>query len=129
MTDSVESSGLSDLRWLLPDGRGTGLGSELSFIPSFVLSSSSFFSLSSSDDCCSPGDEKGCKGTREVVEGGREEVGCGLESLSDGLREAACLDAEDDGTGVVPPDNFTLHSGDEVRITIAPIGTLINSIA
>jgi len=33
------------------------------------------------------------------------------------------------GTGVVPPDNFTLHSGDEVRITIAPIGTLINSIA
>jgi 2-dehydro-3-deoxy-D-arabinonate dehydratase len=33
------------------------------------------------------------------------------------------------GTGVVPPDSFTLHSGDEVRITIAPIGTLINSIA
>jgi 2-dehydro-3-deoxy-D-arabinonate dehydratase len=33
------------------------------------------------------------------------------------------------GTGVVPPDNFTLHSGDEVRITIAPIGTLINPIA
>jgi len=33
------------------------------------------------------------------------------------------------GTGVVPPDHFTLHSGDEVRITIAPIGTLINSIA
>jgi len=33
------------------------------------------------------------------------------------------------GTGVVPPDNFTLHSGDEVRITIAPIGTLTNSIA
>jgi len=33
------------------------------------------------------------------------------------------------GTGVVPPDNFTLLSGDEVRITIAPIGTLVNSIA
>jgi 2-dehydro-3-deoxy-D-arabinonate dehydratase len=33
------------------------------------------------------------------------------------------------GTGVVPPDNFTLRSGDEVRITIAPIGTLVNSIA
>ena len=33
------------------------------------------------------------------------------------------------GTGVVPPDHFTLHSGDEVHITIAPIGTLTNSIA
>ena len=33
------------------------------------------------------------------------------------------------GTGVVPPDGFTLQSGDEVCITILPIGTLINSIA
>jgi 2-dehydro-3-deoxy-D-arabinonate dehydratase len=33
------------------------------------------------------------------------------------------------GTGIVPPDTFTLRRGDEVRITIAPIGTLINSIA
>lgn len=33
------------------------------------------------------------------------------------------------GTGVVPPDGFTLDHGDEVRITIAPIGTLINTIA
>jgi 2-dehydro-3-deoxy-D-arabinonate dehydratase len=33
------------------------------------------------------------------------------------------------GTGVVPPDSFTLRRGDEVRITIAPIGTLVNSIA
>ena len=33
------------------------------------------------------------------------------------------------GTGVVPPDSFTLNSGDEVRITILPIGTLINTIA
>lgn len=33
------------------------------------------------------------------------------------------------GTGVVPPDSFTLHCGDEVRITIAPIGTLINPVA
>jgi len=33
------------------------------------------------------------------------------------------------GTGVVPPDEFTLRSGDEIRITIAPIGTLINSVA
>jgi len=33
------------------------------------------------------------------------------------------------GTGVVPPDSFTLRSGDEVRITVAPIGTLTNSIA
>src|SRR5688500_1286861 len=33
------------------------------------------------------------------------------------------------GTGVVPPDDFTLKSGDEVRITIEPIGTLVNVVA
>ena len=33
------------------------------------------------------------------------------------------------GTGVVPPDAFTLQSRDEIRITIEPVGTLINSVA
>jgi 2-dehydro-3-deoxy-D-arabinonate dehydratase len=33
------------------------------------------------------------------------------------------------GTGIVPPDEFTLSSGDEVRITIDPIGTLTNVVA
>lgn len=32
------------------------------------------------------------------------------------------------GTGVVPPDSFTLHPGDEIRITIPPIGTLVNVV-
>lgn len=32
------------------------------------------------------------------------------------------------GTGVVPPDDFTLRSGDRIRITIAPIGTLENVV-
>ena len=32
------------------------------------------------------------------------------------------------GTGIVPPDDFSLASGDEVRITIEPIGTLINAV-
>ncbi|HEY5219146.1 MAG TPA: fumarylacetoacetate hydrolase family protein [Gemmatimonadaceae bacterium] len=32
------------------------------------------------------------------------------------------------GTGVVPPDSFTLRSGDEIRIDIAPIGTLVNRV-
>ena len=32
------------------------------------------------------------------------------------------------GTGVVPPDSFTLKHGDEIRITIPPIGTLINAV-
>jgi 2-dehydro-3-deoxy-D-arabinonate dehydratase len=32
------------------------------------------------------------------------------------------------GTGIVPPDNFTLFPADEVRITIAPIGTLVNKV-
>ena len=32
------------------------------------------------------------------------------------------------GTGVVPPDWFTLQTGDEIRITIPPIGTLVNFV-
>jgi 2-dehydro-3-deoxy-D-arabinonate dehydratase len=33
------------------------------------------------------------------------------------------------GTGMVPPNEFTLLSGDEVSISIAEIGTLINTVA
>ena len=33
------------------------------------------------------------------------------------------------GTGIVPPNNFTLQSGDKIAITIEPIGTLINFVA
>jgi len=33
------------------------------------------------------------------------------------------------GTGIVPPDDFTLRRGDEIRITIDPIGTLTNPVA
>jgi 2-dehydro-3-deoxy-D-arabinonate dehydratase len=33
------------------------------------------------------------------------------------------------GTGIVPPDAFTLKSGDDIRITIAPVGTLTNFVA
>ncbi len=32
------------------------------------------------------------------------------------------------GTGIVPPNEFSLKSGDEIRITIAPIGTLVNAV-
>src|SRR5207244_381510 len=32
------------------------------------------------------------------------------------------------GTGIVPPDAFTLVAGDEVRITISDIGTLVNTL-
>jgi 2-dehydro-3-deoxy-D-arabinonate dehydratase len=32
------------------------------------------------------------------------------------------------GTGVVPPDSFTLNAGDEIRITIGGIGTLVNTV-
>lgn len=32
------------------------------------------------------------------------------------------------GTGIVPPDSFTLHDGDEIRITIDGIGTLTNIV-
>ncbi len=33
------------------------------------------------------------------------------------------------GTGIVPPDDFTLQAGDEVRIAIEPVGELINTVA
>lgn len=33
------------------------------------------------------------------------------------------------GTGIVPPSSFTLVSGDRIRITIEPIGTLENEVA
>jgi 2-dehydro-3-deoxy-D-arabinonate dehydratase len=33
------------------------------------------------------------------------------------------------GTGIVPPDSFTLSAGDEIRITIESIGTLTNIVA
>jgi 2-dehydro-3-deoxy-D-arabinonate dehydratase len=33
------------------------------------------------------------------------------------------------GTGIVPPDSFTLEHGDEIRITIEPVGTLCNIVA
>jgi 2-dehydro-3-deoxy-D-arabinonate dehydratase len=32
------------------------------------------------------------------------------------------------GTGIVPPDSFTLAAGDEIRITIPPIGVLSNPV-
>ena len=32
------------------------------------------------------------------------------------------------GTGIVPPDEFTLQSQDEIRITIDGIGTLVNFV-
>jgi 2-dehydro-3-deoxy-D-arabinonate dehydratase len=33
------------------------------------------------------------------------------------------------GTGIVPPSDFSLCSGDQIHITIPPMGTLINHVA
>lgn len=33
------------------------------------------------------------------------------------------------GTGIVPPDDFSLQPGDEVSITIESVGTLVNTVA
>jgi len=33
------------------------------------------------------------------------------------------------GTGIVPPKDFSLLSGDSIHITIPPMGTLINNVA
>lgn len=32
------------------------------------------------------------------------------------------------GTGIVPPDSFSLRPGDDIRITVPPVGTLINQV-
>jgi 2-dehydro-3-deoxy-D-arabinonate dehydratase len=32
------------------------------------------------------------------------------------------------GTGTVPPNDFTLARGDEVRIKVAGLGTLVNAV-
>ena len=33
------------------------------------------------------------------------------------------------GTGIIPPDTFTLHSGDAIEIAIDGIGSLRNTVA
>ena len=33
------------------------------------------------------------------------------------------------GTGIIPPDDFSLRAGDEIAITVEPIGTLVNRVA
>ena len=33
------------------------------------------------------------------------------------------------GTGIVPPDDFTLQAGDEIAIDVPVIGTLANTVA
>ncbi|HZB12360.1 MAG TPA: fumarylacetoacetate hydrolase family protein, partial [Chryseolinea sp.] len=33
------------------------------------------------------------------------------------------------GTGIVPGNEFTLQQGDQISITIEPVGTLVNSVA
>jgi 2-dehydro-3-deoxy-D-arabinonate dehydratase len=32
------------------------------------------------------------------------------------------------GTGIIPPNDFTLESGDEIRISVDPIGVLVNTV-
>ncbi|NDD64814.1 MAG: 2-hydroxyhepta-2,4-diene-1,7-dioate isomerase, partial [Acidobacteria bacterium] len=63
----------------------------------------------------------------------------GLTSLKRGLTELVeYLFREDEfphgcflltGTGIVPPDEFSLEVDDEIRITIEPIGTLVNYVS
>jgi 2-dehydro-3-deoxy-D-arabinonate dehydratase len=33
------------------------------------------------------------------------------------------------GTGIVPGNDFTLRKADQIKITIEPIGTLMNTVA
>lgn len=60
-----------------------------------------------------------------------DQIKRGFEELVDYLfREASfphgCLLMT--GTGIVPPADFTLQSGDRISITIDPIGTLVNTV-
>jgi 2-dehydro-3-deoxy-D-arabinonate dehydratase len=77
----------------------------------------------------------------EIVRGGETEFAGStdvgqikrpLQSLAEFLyrdNEFACGAYLMTGTGIVPPDSFSLDHGDEVRITIEPVGTLINTVA
>lgn len=87
-----------------------------------------------------PLDRAGTKISLSIIRGGEEvfgdetnvdEMARGLEDLIDWLgkendfpRGAILLT----GTGIVPPDDFTLENGDEVSITITGIGTLTNPV-
>ena len=54
-----------------------------------------------------------------------------LPSLADWLYRENCFPHGAylmTGTGVVPPDAFTLRRDDEIRITLAPVGTLVNHV-
>lgn len=77
----------------------------------------------------------------EIVRGGATVFGgaSGLDRMKRTLPELAEWLMRDNhfpagcylltGTGIVPPNEFTLASGDEIRISIEGIGTLVNSIA
>lgn len=80
-------------------------------------------------------------GIRVEIARGRESAFSGSTTLNEMKRDAATLveylyRANTfptgcfllTGTGVVPPDSFTLQNGDEIRITIDGIGTLINFV-
>jgi len=76
----------------------------------------------------------------EILRGGRAAFAgsVGLDQLRRSFRELAGWLLRDNsvplgcflstGTGVVPPADFTLASGDEIRITIEPIGTLVDTV-
>lgn len=74
------------------------------------------------------------RGPKVVFEGGTRltEMARSLESLVDWLgidnsfpHGAVLLT----GTGIVPPDDFTLESGDKITIEVTGIGRLINTVA
>jgi 2-dehydro-3-deoxy-D-arabinonate dehydratase len=84
---------------------------------------------------------KGTEIAIEILRGGRVEF-AGTVSLSELKRDPKTLVEylrRDNsfplgcflmtGTGIVPPSSFTLASGDLIRITIEPIGTLENEVA
>ena len=78
----------------------------------------------------------GAKNTRLRKNKGRKqksEVGGRRTEVGDRRSEGRGWDIGDapkllmTGTGIVPSNDFTLQSKDEIRITIEPIGTLVNT--
>jgi len=101
--------------------RSAALGPCL-YVPESPLSTDTNITL-----IISRNNEQAFKGTIQV-----NKIKRGFKELADFLFKEISFDAGCflmTGTGIVPPDHFTLEPGDEVSIAIDGIGELINTVA
>jgi len=72
------------------------------------------------------GDDVACEGSTTLAQLRRSPAELAAYLFRETSFPAGCVLLT--GTGIVPPDDFTLQRGDEVTITVAPIGTLVNRV-